>query len=57
MKVIDSLGERPHFLQDCWCKPYVCDGCEMEHHRMVQLSTDCQPRMAAFSDQRVTATY
>lgn len=50
MKVIDSLGERPHYLQDCWCKPYTCEDCEMEHHRMVQLTTDSQPRMASFSE-------
>lgn len=53
MKAIWSVGERPHFQDDCWCRPYVCEDCEVEHHRLIQLSTDSQPRMAVFSDQRV----
>lgn len=52
MRAIDSIGERPHFAIDCWCNPFTCDSCEFEHHRMVQLSMDNQPRMAVFSDQR-----
>ena len=52
MKVVWSIGERPHFVHDCWCRPKICDHCGAEQHRHVELTHDVQPRMAVFSDQR-----
>jgi hypothetical protein len=49
LNVIDSIGERPHFMDDCWCNPYMCEDCDLEHHRCVQLTIDDQPRMAVFT--------
>lgn len=50
-RVIDAVT-RPHFTQDCWCKPTSCECCGGVAHRNPDVRPDVQARMAVFSDQR-----
>ena len=45
---------RPHFSVDCWCKPATCECCGGVAHRIPDVRPDERPRMAVFSDQRLT---
>lgn len=53
MKAISAVT-RPHFAENCWCRPKECECCGAPEHKNAELAPDSIPRMAVFSDQRLS---